>query len=468
MKNTSTETGTKSIRPKKLFLNKSVYFTSLGCSKNLVDAQVMLGYMGLDGFTVSTEPRDAEVIIVNTCSFIEAAKQESVEHILELADFKNPENGNCQALVVSGCMAQRYSEDLEKELPEVDLIIGTGEYNKIVTFLKAYEDGRLEAKSHVEIPKFIHTEFDPRINTSPFYTAWLKISEGCNRNCTFCIIPTLRGRLRSRSVESLVTEAKNLSEGGVRELNLISQDLSDYGVDLAEENNLLGLLKGLETVEGIDWVRLFYYYPDELTDEVIEFMAKSTKICSYLDMPVQHFSNNVLKKMNRKITGDIIQERVNKLREVNPEIVIRTSIIVGFPGETEEDFQELLKGVEKSRFNHLGIFRYSDEEGTPAFRLSNKVDQETIDDRFDRLHEAQREIARELNETFIGKTLDVLIEGEHEETDLLIQGRHEGQAPDIDGKVIINDTNGKVLNVGDMVKVQVTEVLDYDLVGSIL
>ncbi|WP_417335254.1 30S ribosomal protein S12 methylthiotransferase RimO [Halobacteriovorax marinus] len=450
------------------FEDRTVFFTSLGCSKNLVDSQVMLGYMGLDGFKVVPEPDSAEVIVVNTCSFVEAAKQESIETILDLADYKDTEQGNCKALVVSGCMAQRYSDQLEESLPEVDMFIGTGEYNKIVPLLKALEDNKLEKKSFVEIPKFIHTEFDPRLNTSPFYTAWLKISEGCNRNCTFCIIPTLRGRLRSRSVESLVTEAQKLSESGVRELNLISQDLSDYGVDLDENNNLHELLNGLETVEGIDWVRLFYFYPDELTDEVIEQMRNSKKICSYLDMPVQHFSNNVLKRMNRRITGAEIMNRIERLRERIPGIVLRTSIIVGFPGETEEDFQELLEGVKKARFNHLGIFRYSDEEGTPAYRLKGKVDQETIDDRFDQLFETQREIVRELNAKYEGQIIDVLVEGQHEETELLIQGRHIGQAPDIDGKVIINDSEIEDLKAGDLVKVEITEVLDYDLVGRVV
>jgi ribosomal protein S12 methylthiotransferase len=450
------------------FEERSVFFTSLGCSKNLVDSQVMLGYLGLDGFTIAQDPSKSEVIIVNTCSFIEASKRESIDTILELADYKNPDKGQCKALVVSGCMAQRYSTALEKDLPEVDLLIGTGEYNKIVTLLKAMEEGKLSAKSHVEIPKYIHTEFDPRINTSPFYTAWLKISEGCNRNCTFCIIPTLRGRLRSRSVDSLVKEAQNLIGTGVRELNLISQDLSDYGVDLSDENSLYALLKGLETVEGAEWIRLFYFYPDELTDEVIELMAKSEKICSYLDMPIQHFSDSVLKRMNRQITGEKIMERVSKLREVNPSIVLRTSIIVGFPGETEEDFQALLEGVKKGRFNHLGIFRYSDEEGTPAFRLKDKIEQVTIDERFDRLYEVQKDIAEELNQEFIGKTVSVLVEGKHEETDLLLKGRHEGQAPDVDGCVMINDVGDVAMSVGDIVQVKITEVHEYDLIGEVV
>ncbi len=451
----------------KLFNDKSVFFTSLGCSKNLVDSQVMLGYMGLDGFKISPNKESAEVIVINTCSFIEASKKESIDTILELADYKDPEVGNCKALVVSGCMAQRYSEALEAELPEVDLIIGTGEYNKIAMLLKAYEEGKLAKKSFVEIPKFIHTEYDPRLNTSPFYTAWLKISEGCNRNCTFCIIPKLRGKLRSRTVESLVKEAENLASTGVRELNLISQDLSDYGVDLDENNSLYQLLLGLGNVENIDWVRLFYFYPDELTDEVIDLMATSPKICNYLDMPVQHFSDSVLKRMNRKITGEKIHERIAKLKEKIPGIILRTSIIVGFPGETEEDFLALLEGVKRARFHHLGIFRYSDEEGTPAFKLQPKVPSKVIEDRFDQLFETQKEIVRELNQNFVGKTIEVLIEGPHEDTEMLIVGRHFGQAPDIDGKVIINDLSGKLVKTGDLVQVKITEVLDYDLVGCV-
>ncbi len=446
----------------------TVFFTSLGCSKNLVDSQVMLGHMGLSGFSLASEPSEATAIIVNTCSFIEAAKVESIETILDLADYKDPDKGKCEALVVSGCMAQRYAVELEKDLPEADLIIGTGEYNKITSLLKALREGKLEKKSHVEIPRFIHTEYDPRLNTSPGYMAWLKISEGCNRNCTFCIIPKLRGRLRSRTVESLVTEAKNLAATGVKELNLISQDLSDYGVDLSDENNIKNLLLGLESVEGIEWIRLFYFYPDELTDEVIEVMRESKKVCSYLDMPVQHFSDSVLKRMNRRITGVEILGRVKRLKERIPNIVLRTSIIVGFPGESEEDFQTLLSGVKEAKFDHLGIFRYSDEEGTPAFKLEPKVPQDIIDQRFDLLHEAQREVVREKNDALVGQVVNVIIEGEHPETELLIQGRSEGQAPDIDGNVFINDSNGKILEVGDMVQVRITEKLEYDLVGEVI
>ncbi len=447
----------------KQFNDRTLFFTSLGCSKNLVDAQVMLGHLGLDGFEVVQEAQDAEVIIVNTCSFIQAAKEESIETVLDLADFKNPEHGKCQALVMAGCMAQRYSTDLEDSMPEVDLFIGTGEYNKITKLLKAFEENKLEKKSFVDIPKYIHTDLDPRINTSPSYTAWLKVSEGCNRNCTFCIIPTLRGKLRSRKVESLIKEAENLQSTGVRELNVISQDLSDFGSDTKE--NLRDLVSGLAQVKGIDWVRLFYYYPEDMSEEVMDVMASEPSICNYLDMPIQHFSSSVLRRMNRKATTEMIYGKLKALRDRIPDIVLRTSVIVGFPGETEEDFQTLLAGIRESRFDHLGVFKYSDEEGTPAVRLKDKIPQEIIDIRYQQIYEVQKQIAHENNQRYIGKTLKVLIEGPHEETELLLQGRHEGQAPDIDGKVIINDGWA---HPGDIVSVEITEVHEYDLIGRIL
>jgi ribosomal protein S12 methylthiotransferase len=452
--------------------NKTLYFSSLGCSKNLVDSQVMLGHLGLDGFEITTEPQQAEVIIVNTCSFIEAAKVESIETILDLAEFKNKEIGHCKALVVSGCMAQRYAKELEEELPEVDMFIGTGEYNKIVTLLKAFEQNKLEKKSFVEIPKFIHTEMDPRLNTSPSYMAWLKISEGCNRNCTFCIIPTIRGRLRSRSIESLVQEAKNLAASGVKELNLISQDFSDYGVDFKDSSKIdnqnpiiHNLLSSLDQVQAIKWIRIFYFYPDDLTEDVMALINSSEKICRYLDMPVQHFADSVLKRMNRRVTGEMILSKLQRLREHVPDIVIRSSVIVGFPGETEADFQALLDGIKKARFDHLGVFKYSDEDGTAAFRLKDKLDQATIDRRFEEVYELQKEIVREKNQQYIGKKLEVLVEGVHPETPLLLVGRHRGQAPEIDGQVIINDGQAQA---GEIVTVEIEEVLDYDLVGRII
>lgn len=443
-----------------------VHFVSLGCSKNLVDSQVMLGHLGLDGYQMSETPDIAEVIIVNTCSFVWDAKEESINTILEMADYKKEENGVCKVLVVAGCLSQRYSGEIEKDLPEVDLIIGTGEYHKITQLLNALKEGTLDKKSFVEYPRYIHTDMDPRINTSPDYMAWLKISEGCDRKCTFCIIPELRGKLRSRSVESLTIEASNLVKSGVKELNLISQDLSRYGSDIKGES-LIDLLTSLERVEGLEWIRLFYYYPDDLDDEMIEFMANSKKVCPYLDMPVQHFSNSVLKRMNRDITGELILERIGKLRKRIPGMVIRTSLIVGFPGESAEDFQTLLDGVTAARFDHLGVFRYSDEEGTPSCKLDGKLSEEVIEQRFEKVYELQQNIVKEVNSNYLHRTLRVLVEGLHEETDLLYQGRFIGQAPDIDGKVIINETKIP-LKEGDFVDVKVCEVLDYDFVGAVI
>lgn len=443
----------------------SVHFVSLGCSKNLVDSQVMLGHLGLGGYEMSETPENADVIIVNTCSFVWDAKEESINTILEMAEYKKVEKGNCKILVVAGCLSQRYSDDIEKELTEVDLIIGTGEYHKITTLLAALKEGSLDKKSFVEYPRYIHTELDPRINTSPAYMAWLKISEGCDRKCTFCIIPELRGKLRSRSVTSLVTEATRLVDGGVKELNLISQDLSRYASDTGE--NLIDLLKALEEIKGVEWIRLYYYYPDDLDDEMVSFMANSKKVCPYLDMPVQHFSDGVLKRMNRDITGVEILERIEKLRSRIPGMVIRTSLIVGFPGESEEDFKILLDGVSKSRFDHLGVFRYSDEEGTPSSSLDGKISDEVIESRFNQVYELQQKIVKEVNQSYIGKTLRVLVEGQHSETELLYQGRSIFQAPDIDGIVIINDTKNP-LQAGDMVDIKISEVLDYDFVGAVV
>ena len=430
-----------------------------------MDSQVMLGHLGLEGYTVQSQPDQAKVIIVNTCSFIEDAKKESIQEILDLSQFKS--QGSCKCLVVSGCMAQRYSQVIEEELPEVDLIIGTGEYSKINQFLRAFDEGTLSKKSFVEIPRFIHTEFDPRMQTTPSHMAWLKVSEGCNRKCTFCIIPKLRGSLRSRNVKSLIQEAQDLVDQGVKELNVISQDLSSYGMDLSLDGSsqLKELFLGLESIKGLQWARLFYYYPDELTDEVIEILKHSKKIVHYLDMPVQHFSDLMLRRMNRRIRGEVIFDRIQKLREEIPDIVLRTSVIVGFPGETKKDFEILYEGIKKAQFDHLGVFKYSDEQGTPAFRLGDKVSTEVIEERFERIYELQKQVVKEHHKKWIGRTVNVLVEGCHEETDLLISSRHYGQAPDIDGQVIINDTGEKVLSSGDIVKVEITEAFEYDLVG---
>ncbi|NDG85456.1 MAG: 30S ribosomal protein S12 methylthiotransferase RimO, partial [Proteobacteria bacterium] len=346
-----------------------VYFVSLGCPKNLVDSQVMLGKLEQDRYEIAPSPENAEVIIVNTCSFIQAAKEESIETILEMAQFKD--DGQCKALVVSGCLPQRYAKELEKEMPEVDLMIGTGQYHKITELLDLHEKAReqgapLPERSYIDFPAFIHTEKDARVHTGPRFSGFLKLSEGCNRRCAFCIIPKLRGNVRSRTIASLVEEAKTMAADGVRELNLVAQDLTEYGMEWKYRENLEMLLPELCKIEGIEWIRLHYVYPDEFSDELIDIIAREPKIVKYLDMPIQHTSDRVLKLMNRRLTKAKLYDLMEKLRAKIPELVVRTSIIVGFPTETDEEFQELCDDLERLDLDHVGVFSYSKEEGTKA------------------------------------------------------------------------------------------------------
>ncbi len=447
---------------------RSIYFVSLGCSKNLVDSQIMLGAVASAGFEIVETPQQAETIVVNTCGFIGDAKKESIDTILEMSDYKDPALGSCTTLVMAGCMAQRYIDQLQEEMPEVDIFIGTGEYQRLAEILNKQtgkQANRQAQKTYVGTPEFIHSEMDARLNTSPSYMAWLKVAEGCERNCTFCAIPSIRGKFRSRTVESLVQESINLVNSGVKELNMIAQDFSKYGSDLDRDDNVPNLLNALSQIDGAQWLRIFYFYPDDITQEFVDAILASPKICRYLDIPIQHFSDNVLKRMNRQITGKEIIEKIHLLREKIPNISIRTSVIVGFPGETEEDFQDLVNGIEQLQFDHLGVFKYSDEDETPAAKLPNKIDQEIIDDRYRQIYQIQEEIAEERNQSYLGKTLDVIIEGHHDDTELLLQGRHMGQAPEIDGKVIINDG---VAQIGDIVQVKISEILGHDLLGQIV
>ncbi|OFZ25969.1 MAG: ribosomal protein S12 methylthiotransferase RimO [Bdellovibrionales bacterium RIFOXYB1_FULL_37_110] len=444
-------------------MGMKVYFISLGCPKNLVDSEVMLGILTEHHYEIINSPDLADVIVINTCSFIHDAKQESIDAILEMIDYKKPGIGNCKKLVVTGCLPQRYIKELALELPEVDLFVGTSEYGLIVDFLKQ------ESKIHVnDDPSFEYLEKTWRFLTTPSHMAWLKVGEGCDRHCTFCIIPKLRGRYKSRKVPQVLNEAKWMVDQNVKEIILVAQDLSVYGSDLDEKNTLFHLLRGLEKMEQVIWIRLMYFYPDELKDDLIRKLKSSSKICKYLDIPVQHFSNNILKRMNRNITGEIILEKINRIKTLIPEITLRTSIIVGFPGETPEDFQMLLEGIKKAKFHHLGVFPYSDEDGTAAFKMSDKIAESVIQKRLKKVYEVQKKITTELNHTYIGKTVKVVIEGVHSETDLLLVGRHEGQAPEIDGKVIINDLNGKKVNIGDFVDVKISDVLEYDLIGTVV
>ena len=444
--------------------NKNVHIVSLGCARNLVDSEVMAGLLNKDGYTLTGEASEADLIIVNTCGFIKEAKQESIDTILEVAQFK--QKGKCQKLVISGCLAERYPGELKESLPEVDLVMGTAGFSKIideVEKLKITGSGPSQAiQVHTERLK----DYDlPRVNSQPFYTAYLKLAEGCAKKCSFCIIPKLRGPLRSRSIEMLVKETEDLVKTGVRELNLIAQDLTDYGRDRKDGANLAELLRRLVKIEDLKWIRLFYAYPDQLSDEVIDLIKNEEKICKYLDVPVQHINDKVLRGMNRQSTGAQIRNMITRLKTEIPDIVLRTSLMVGFPGESEEHFQELLDFVSEGNLDQVGVFTYSHEEGTPSFRLGDPISEKVKEKRQKKIFEAQSKVQTKLLQKWLGKEVDVLIEGTHPETDLLLKSRHFGQAPGIDNLTLINKGHGKV---GQFAKARVTEIAGLDLIAEIL
>jgi len=452
-------------------VKNSVYFVSLGCPKNLVDSQVMLGLLEKDRYAIVPEAADAEVIIVNTCSFIQASKEESIETILEMAQLK--ESGKCKVLVASGCMTQRYSKELEVEMPEVDLFIGTGQYHRITELLnkhgQAMEMGApIPQRSYVDQPAFIHTETDPRMHTGPAYTAFLKLSEGCNRRCAFCIIPKLRGNVRSRTVESLVIETRGMASRGVRELNLVAQDLTEYGMEWKYRERLETLLPELCKIDGIEWIRLHYVYPDQFSDELVDLIASQPKIVKYMDMPIQHTNDRVLASMNRRLTKSKLFDLVAKLRARIPGVVFRTSIIVGFPGETEAEFEELCRDLEALDLDHVGVFRYSKEEGTKAFDMDGQIHPATKRRRAKKLIEILQRQRGQKHDALVGQRITVMIEGASEETELLLQGRMPTQAQEIDGHVLINDTGDFVdLGPGDLVQVEIAEGTPSELVGRV-
>ena len=450
----------------------SVYFVSLGCPKNLVDSQVMLGMLQKDRYTITQTPEDAEVVIVNTCSFIQASKEESIETILEMADLK--QTNKLKVLVASGCLPQRYSKELENEMPEVDLFIGTGQYHRITELLdaqaKAMELGApLPKRSYVDQPAFIHTEKDPRMHTGASYSAFLKLSEGCNRRCAFCIIPKLRGNVRSRTVASLVEEATQMAARGVRELNLVAQDLTEYGMEWKYKENLEMLLPELCKIEGIEWIRLHYVYPDQFSDELVDIVAREPKIVKYLDMPIQHTNDRVLASMNRRLTKAKLFDLVGKLRTRIPGVVFRTSIIVGFPGETEAEFEELCKDLETLNLDHVGVFRFSREEGTKAAEMDGQIHAGTKRRRAKKLIEILQKQRTERFGSLVGQQVQVLIEGASEETELLLQGRMPTQAQEIDGSVLINDVaDGLEPKPGDLALVEITESNPDQLIGRLI
>lgn len=441
---------------------QKVSMVSLGCPKNLVDAEVMLGVLAGQGYEITTEEKDADIIIVNTCSFIKEAREESVEAILDLADRKH--DGRCHTLIVAGCLPQRYQEELAGELPEVDIFIGTGDYPRVAEILaeKAEAEGQIK---YVGDPNYIFDETLPRLNSSPGWYAYLKIGEGCSNCCTYCAIPAIRGAYRSRPQEALLAEARRLVAGGVRELILVSQDTTKYGTDLADGGSLAGLIRELAKIGELRWIRVLYAYPDGIDDALIELLKTEPKLCKYLDIPIQHISTPVLQRMNRRSTEEQIRTLISRLRNDIPGIALRTSLIVGFPGETVEDFTELLRFVEQSRFDRLGVFCYSKEEGTPAAEMPDQVSERVKRERHRKLMKAQGRVSFRSNRALVGTLEQVIVEGYSEETELLLKGRTSRQAPDIDGQVYI--TAGQA-NVGDIVTCRITDSSDYDLVAEMV
>ena len=437
----------------------SVGLVSLGCPKNLVDSEVMLGQLASRGHTLVADARDADVIVVNTCSFIEGAKRESIDTILELAELKK--EGRAQRLIGTGCLAQRYDTEIRREIPEIDATLGTGQVQEIV---RAVEGERTHTDAEEGPPTWVYDHTAPRVLATPPHLAYLKISEGCDYTCSFCIIPTLRGKHRSRREDDIVAEAEALALRGVRELVLVAQDSTRYGLDLGRRDGLAPLLRRLGRVDRVHWIRVLYAYPATLSPTILEAMAEVPRVVEYVDIPLQHASDRVLESMKRPTGRRHLMGIVERIREHLPAAAIRTSFIVGFPGETERDFEELIDFVGEAQFDNVGVFNYSDEEGTAAFGRAT-IDRAEMEARRAALLEAQQSISQRRNERHVGRQLDVLIDGEHPESELLLAGRWAGQAPEIDGRVIIGDGTAEA---GDLLRCEVLEAHPYDLVARIV
>lgn len=432
----------------------SIGIISLGCSKNLTDSEVMLGVLSKN-HKIEPDIEKADIIIVNTCCFIDDAKQESIDAILEAAEYKKK---NCRKLVVAGCLAQRFKDDILKEIPEVDCVLGTADYHRIDEILAS---GETESFGDIDVsPDY---SCIPRINSMPFYTAYLKIADGCDNHCTYCVIPSIRGKFRSRSIEELVNEAKMLSESGVREIVVIAQNTTDYGLDIYGRRALSELLNKLSEIEGIHWIRLHYAYPEGIDDELIKTVAENKKICKYLDIPIQHANNDVLKRMGRRCTKEQMYELFERIRAEIPEVTLRTSVIAGFPGETEEQASELCEFIKEIRFDRLGAFSYSREEGTAAAKMSGQIDDDVKLSRVERLMKIQSEISLENNKKKIGKTVEVLTEGFDDEQ-MLYFGRSDADSTEIDGNVYFGSE--RELSEGEFVQVKILDCSEYDLFGK--
>lgn len=438
-----------------------VGFVSLGCSKNLTDTEVMLSLLAKEGYTITPEDIEADVIVVNTCGFIESAKRESIDSILDVAWLKK--HRSLRAIIVTGCLAERYREQVMQEMPEVDAVLGIGSESKICEAVEKVLEGK-------KFEDFEDKEKSPlggeRIVTTPDYTAYLKIAEGCDNRCTYCAIPLIRGKMRSRTIEDIVAEAKDLEKLGIKELNVIAQDTSRYGLDIYGEYKLAALVKALTEQTSIPWIRLLYCYPDKITDELIAEIRDNDRVVKYIDLPIQHISDNVLSAMNRHGRSQMIKDTIAKLRREIPGICIRTTVMVGFPGETDEDFEQLCQFVKDAKFDRLGAFTYSAEEDTPAAEMDGQIDEQTKQDRYDIVMREQLSVTEELNAKFVGTTINVLCEG-FDPVSESYYGRSYRDAPDIDTKVFFtNELGKKRIREGEIVNVKITETLDYDLVGK--
>ena len=434
-------------------------FVSLGCSKNTVDTEVMLHRLMSAGYEITPEPTEADIVVINTCAFIESAKQESIDNILDIAYLK--EHHSLRGIVVCGCLGERYGEQILSEMPEVDAVLGCGSYDDIVEAVRSVEKNERGYFSHKDKNEAVLG--GERVLTTGERMAYLKIAEGCDNKCTYCAIPMIRGRMRSRTIEDIVAEARDLEALGVKELNLIAQDTSRYGLDIYGELSLARLVREITENTTIPWIRLLYCYPDKITDELIEEFKTNPRLVKYLDIPIQHISDSVLSRMNRHGGSELIRRVVKKLRECVPGIVLRTTAMVGFPGETEEDFAELCEFVKEAKFDRFGAFTYSDEEGTQAALLDSKIDEQTKQDRYDILMQTQLTVTEELSASKVGESFTVICEG-FDTVAEVYYGRSYADAPDVDGRVYF--TSRKKLAAGEFVTVKITEAVDYDLVGT--
>ena len=441
--------------------NKKILFISLGCDKNLVDSEVMLGILADRGFEMTDTEDDADIIIINTCCFINDAKEESINTILEMAEYKK--TGPCKALIVTGCLAQRYKQEIVDEIPEVDAVIGTSKYDEIFDAV----DQALKGSHFLDVDDLDRLPSVPgkRILTTGGHYAHLKIAEGCDKHCTYCIIPKIRGNYRSVPMEQLLAEAASLAEQGVKELILVAQETTLYGVDLYGKKSLHILLKELAKIKGIRWIRILYCYPEEIYPELIETIKNEKKVCHYLDMPIQHASDAILKRMGRRTTKAQLKETVSLLRNEIPDIVLRTTLIAGFPGETQEQHEELMEFVDEMEFERLGVFAYSPEENTPAASMPDQIPEEIKEERRDAILELQQEIAFDKAADMVGRTLYAMIEGKVADEPAYV-ARTYADSPDIDGYVFVN--TGEMLMSGDFVKVKITGSAEYDLIGELV